>query len=231
MKFLYLVVFVFGQMYLSAQCSKSGDFVAADPNAYPISGTASYVVDDQGNQMVRFEENFATVQGATLLVFLSKTGALDTDNDIQISESKLGPGIGTGDPITGLHEFPVPAEISISDFDHVLIQCVSINALWGNVAFGEVEGSCDITSDTKDLYSTRVSIYPNPTTEYIALENLPTELQDDMNIEIFNIVGKRVHQTTMANSNQISIAHLKDGIYILKMESGEFKQTTRIVKK
>ncbi len=112
--------------------SRNSNFVANMPNVYPISGDAS-LSDDNGNLTVHFDSNFATIQGITLEVFLSKQNMLNTSTDVKVSTIPLGPGIPFQGPITGSHTFTVPAGVDFYEFSYILVQCTSANILWGYV--------------------------------------------------------------------------------------------------
>ncbi|MBC2846053.1 BspA family leucine-rich repeat surface protein [Winogradskyella flava] len=68
-----------------------------------------------------------------------------------------------------------------------------------------------------------ISLYPNPTTDYIRVKNLNT--QD--NYAIYNILGKRVDAGQLLTDSKISIAQLEKGIYFLKLEN---YKTLRFIK-
>jgi len=122
-----------------SQLTRTGSFVAADSSTYPITGDVT-VTENSGVMTVVFETNFSTIQGFVLEVFLSKTGILDTNTDLKISTMPLDSGSPFMSPITGMRSFTVPAGTSISDFDHVLVQCTSANVLWGNVSLSSIQG-------------------------------------------------------------------------------------------
>jgi len=120
-KLLFLAILLATSFqFVNAQCGRSGTFVQSDP-AYSISGTANITFTTGGDKNVIFESDFATVQGADLRVYLSKTDdILATGSDaIEISSSALendgggfgGPGVS---PITGMKTFPVPASIELT---------------------------------------------------------------------------------------------------------------------
>ncbi len=114
-----------------AQQPRTGSFVANDPAVYPVSGDVT-VIDDFGPIIVIFESNFSTVQGLTLEVFLTKTPTLNLATDIKISTTPLDAGTPTNTPITGMRMFNVPPGVKLHDFENVIIQCTSINELWGH---------------------------------------------------------------------------------------------------
>jgi len=68
-----------------------------------------------------------------------------------------------------------------------------------------------------------VSIYPNPTSEYI---NIKTEIEIN-NIELFDITGKQVLKTR--RTNVINISHLQNGIYLIKIVSDKGSVIKRLV--
>mgnify|MGYP005662022261 FL=1 len=55
------------------------------------------------------------------------------------------------------------------------------------------------------------NLYPNPTSDFI---NIVGEIQN-FNIEIFDMVGKRIYQSK--NEDIINIKNLDSGIYLLKI--------------
>lgn len=71
-----------------------------------------------------------------------------------------------------------------------------------------------------------LSIYPNPTTGdrvYIA-----TKSNDDKQISIFDVLGKKVLQTTLS-SKELNIATLTPGVYIIKIEEGDASATRKLI--
>jgi hypothetical protein len=71
-----------------------------------------------------------------------------------------------------------------------------------------------------------LSIYPNPTTGdriYIS-----TKLNDDKQISIFDVLGKKVLQTTLS-SKELNISSLTPGVYIIKIEEGDASATRKLI--
>lgn len=110
--------------------TRIGSFTPDRPSVYPLTGNV-FMTNDNGVYTVNFGNNFATIQGLVLEVFLAKTSVLDTLRDVVISTLPLGPNIDFMDPITGAHSFPVPHGIGFYEFPYVIIQCTVANLPWG----------------------------------------------------------------------------------------------------
>jgi hypothetical protein len=66
-----------------------------------------------------------------------------------------------------------------------------------------------------------LKVYPNPTTGQLKIDNGQLTIK---NIEIFDIVGKRLSRFTFHSSHiEIDISHLAAGIYFLKVDGKMFK--------
>lgn len=124
---------------LSAQQQREGIFIADDPGTYPVSGTAAVQFLSNGTKRVIFKEDFITIQGLRLEVFLSTSANIATGSNIKISTQQLqddNGGTDMNDPITGFKIFEVPNSVTITDYSHIIIQCTQANLLWGSVALG-----------------------------------------------------------------------------------------------
>jgi len=124
---------------LSAQQQREGAFIADDPGTYPVSGTAAIQFLSNGTKRVIFKNDFSTIQGLKLEVFLSTTANITTGTNVKISTQQLqddNGGTDMNDPITGFKIFEVPNSVVITDYSHVIIQCTQANLLWGSVALG-----------------------------------------------------------------------------------------------
>lgn len=75
----------------------------------------------------------------------------------------------------------------------------------------------DNVLSTQDLNLTKMSLYPNPTTDYITL-NLKGI--DDVEVSIYSVNGRRLKRIANYNSETtINIKNLSDGLYFLKIKS------------
>ena len=68
-------------------------------------------------------------------------------------------------------------------------------------------------------------LFPNPVNEIL---NLYSEYES-FTIEIFDIIGKKIFQAE--NLNSINVRHFEEGIYLLKISSGNYKQSKLFIKK
>lgn len=118
---------------------RTGSFIANDPTVYPISGSVEYIQAEDSSLTVEFKNDFATVQGSRLEVFLSTDASFDND-DLMISEGPIGNGVGFGLALTGPQDFTIPDGVEFSQYDYVLVQCTSFNVLWGHAEFSGGSG-------------------------------------------------------------------------------------------
>ncbi len=78
--------------------------------------------------------------------------------------------------------------------------------------------------DEVDVSAIKLNIYPNPTSDVIHISS-NVELTK---LELFDILGKQV--LTTKNCQELNIAHLKTGVYLLKMQSSKGQLTQKIIK-
>jgi hypothetical protein len=71
-----------------------------------------------------------------------------------------------------------------------------------------------------------LNFYPNPVTNgklYITSKN-----NEDKQIAIFDVLGKRVFQTLLT-SRELNISSLSPGIYFIKIEEGDASATRKLI--
>lgn len=81
-----------------------------------------------------------------------------------------------------------------------------------------------------NIQTSGIKIYPNPAQNFIIIEYYNTNNQQ-VKIEIGNILGKNVIQTTSNNQQtRINITQLKKGVYFIHIKSGEKSYTKKFIK-
>lgn len=84
------------------------------------------------------------------------------------------------------------------------------------------------------LTATGLQLSPNPATHEITLSYQFAEEADDVQLRVFDLLGKQVFQQTLANTQQqtldLDVQDWKKGAYILQLTNGQQSQTTRFVK-
>jgi hypothetical protein len=75
--------------------------------------------------------------------------------------------------------------------------------------------SSQIGTGVKDLNTTAIKAYPNPTTGLIRFD-LP-EARSSYTVELYNTMGQINYKQTLDESNTIDIHNLATGIYMLRV--------------
>ena len=84
-----------------------------------------------------------------------------------------------------------------------------------------------ISSASIDENNIDIKIYPNPTNDFVFINNCKTEYY----IDIFDVTGKKVlSKITNKEQNMIDLKNLQNGIYFMKISSNEFQKTLKIIK-
>ncbi len=214
-----------------AQCLREGTLAAVDdPVDYPVEGTAFLRFETDGTKQVIFADDFATVQGIELRVFLTTTVRLGQGGtELQVTTEPLqddNGGQDMNDPITGMKTFDVPDSVNLSDFNYVIIQCVQADVLWGRATFGANQGPDCNTLSIEDRPFDNVSITPNPMQDQFVFSGLSTQ---DTEIVIFDILGKRVYTQQNVTNQTIDVSSLKSGIYMMTISSEDQKTTRKLI--
>jgi len=71
-----------------------------------------------------------------------------------------------------------------------------------------------------------LNVFPNPVSNGKVF--VYTELNLTKNIEIYNVLGKKIISQTLYGK-ELKISNLNPGVYILKIKEGEFSATRKLV--
>jgi len=94
-----------------------------------------------------------------------------------------------------------------------------------------IDGEILINNSTavKETNDTKLTIFPNPTTDFFKVSEIPGL----KNIELFNIVGNKVRSFDAVPQKQYYVGDLTDGIYLVRLVSvsGKVIKTIRLSKR
>jgi len=105
----------------------SGDFVKKKKS---ISGNWS-VVQENGQTIIRFADDFKTKKGPDLKIFLSPQTLQDVNGKTATSGAI---NLGVLKSTKGTQDYLVPAGVDLSNFNSVLVHCEAYSILWGGGA-------------------------------------------------------------------------------------------------
>lgn len=92
----------------------------------------------------------------------------------------------------------------------------------------------NITASNDDFEFENFSLYPNPTSDRVTLSFTSTT-GNEINIEVFDIRGRKLKSFNIENSGMISseidLSHYDAGIYLVKIKDGSNQSTKKIIKK
>ena len=85
------------------------------------------------------------------------------------------------------------------------------------------------TTNTEEFEKAAVKLFPNPTSNFFQI----TENEFVNEVEIFNIVGKRMIAAQHVNGKSYDISGFPNGLYLVRMtnEEGQILKTTRLTKR
>jgi polyhydroxybutyrate depolymerase len=85
-----------------------------------------------------------------------------------------------------------------------------------------------LASEVNDLIAEEISIFPNPTTDKLAIQGLPLSLTA-ANCSVFSVDGKQV-QVDVLDNKTLDTVRLESGIYFLLIANQDSMETIRFVK-
>ncbi|MBP7822053.1 MAG: T9SS type A sorting domain-containing protein [Saprospiraceae bacterium] len=90
-------------------------------------------------------------------------------------------------------------------------------------------GGCDNCGDAKSKRKVEMSVYPNPASDYIGI----TEDDDIEEINVYNLVGKRIKNFQAYKGQRYNIADIPTGVYLVQLmgDNGKIITTQRLSKR
>ncbi|MFT7234225.1 MAG: hypothetical protein ACI8TA_003455, partial [Cyclobacteriaceae bacterium] len=91
----------------------------------------------------------------------------------------------------------------------------------------EITVECTVLS-TEELRA-KVSIFPNPTQEYLTINHFSSQLSFD----VYDIMGKKIEVEILKNERgvtELNVSNLRDGIYLINYKVGDKNEILRFIK-
>jgi hypothetical protein len=88
------------------------------------------------------------------------------------------------------------------------------------------ENKANVTSKSQEPTIEGLTIYPNPTNTGKIF--ITTKSSLDKKVEIFNVLGKKVLEST-TTSKEVNVSQLEAGVYIIKIKEGEATATRKLI--
>jgi hypothetical protein len=125
-------------------------------------------------------------------------------------------GTDEADPGIGITQF------ALRQSDSSLNEGVLIDNLVISQTFNET-----LSTNTNSFNLDQVSIYPNPTNS--GFVTITTALDDTINVEVFDMLGKQVKKTVIQPNTNLDVSQLRSGIYIVRLEQNNATTTKKLV--
>ena len=204
------------------------DFVVysgAYDDVVPGAATVGNYENNSGTATVSWTASSDGVDGGGYVVFKYATEP-NADNDPnQNGIYALGSVTTNGtDGLTGTVAY-LGTETSFTD-THVAGTYYKIYTV--DKAFNysdELTVATDATASVNDVFSSQISISPNPAREFVQI----TSAENITAIEIYNLIGKKVVSASNLINNKIDVSNLSKGIYVLKVMSDKLVGSKKII--
>ncbi|MEL6259345.1 MAG: DM13 domain-containing protein [Pseudomonadota bacterium] len=111
----------------ASAAAKSGEFVKKRKK---LRGNYT-IIEENGQRILRFSDDFRAAGGPDLKVFLSPTafGSVNGKNAVNGSIN-----LGELQSTKGSQDYVIPASVDLNDFESVLVHCEAYAVLWGGAS-------------------------------------------------------------------------------------------------
>lgn len=93
------------------------------------------------------------------------------------------------------------------------------------VFFDNIELYETASLSVNDVFSSKISIYPNPANEFVQISTSETIT----GVEVYNLIGKKVISSSKLTNNKIDVSNLSKGVYVLKVMSNDLVGSRKII--
>ncbi len=97
------------------------------------------------------------------------------------------------------------------DYKYMITSIVGFSGLWTKRYYY----SPMIITGLNNQELSRISVFPNPATDFINIQW--TGNQQNMNVELYDIAGRKVLNAKIHNNSRLSVKHYRGGIYLINI--------------
>ena len=124
--------------------------------------------------------------------------------------------------------------VDFTAFDNPDLSCILVDdasystSNWTDIddasTFVNDEAECDALSVGDNAFELEVSVYPNPTDDYLFMEGN----KNPIFISIYNLLGEKV--LSAKKTNKIDVKELSNGVYIIRISDGVSQTDKKFIK-
>jgi hypothetical protein len=186
--------------------------VTGDPGLYSSDGSAApFMFDDAGN----YKLLVGSISGRIFMYDNIDGNLAGTFNRIDTNVNKINDG-----PKSALQYIDINGDAK---------RDLIVGNYAGGLSFYSSKAPIGI-KEFNDLEN-EIVVYPNPANDYLDIKSL-NNFTDKLNVEVFDIIGKKVLSETSTSSNlRINCENLEQGIYVMRINITVNKTTKTLVKK
>jgi hypothetical protein len=139
--------------------------------------------------------------------------------EITNDENSSGGSVGNNTFTTTTFDF------TASTTDVVIYVRALLSTADNQVYFDNISLKKKATASVNDVFSSKISIYPNPANEFVQISTSETIT----GVEVYNLIGKKVISSSKLTNNKIDVSNLSKGVYILKVMSNDLVGSRKII--
>lgn len=236
--------FVISGINYNPQSNSDAEFILITNAGNSDLDVSDYTIDDA--IVYTFPQNTTIAQGTTIMLVkdLALISGFDTYTKYQWTSGGLKNSSETitfkdsagnnVDYVTYTDIAPWPTEADGSGYYLSLISTDLDNALaesWEAVvesSFAKTEGQQQSRNkeEQSPFFAQQLKLYPNPVKDYLYIET-----SEKVTVYIYNLLGSLVESKSLSSgNNKINMTSLQGGTYIIKIQSGKYVKTYKILK-
>ena len=139
--------------------------------------------------------------------------------EITNDENSSGGSVGNNTFTTTTFDF------TASTTDVVIYVRALLSTEDNQVYFDNISLKKKATASVNDVFSSKISIYPNPANEFVQISTNETIT----GVEVYNLIGKKVISSSKLTNNKIDVSNLSKGVYVLKVMSNDLVGSRKII--